>query len=103
MTKFDIYLIEESKNIEITQELLNTVYTPGDVVTFCQQWMDENEYTTFTVNWIDEIMSWEASDARIVRDSATFRMGRYRPNNLHVYGLKVIMEREEETPPEEEP
>ena len=92
---FQIYKIEEKNGNEISQELLETVLTPNEVVFFCRNWMEENEYSENLRDWIEEVMRLEQIDEKIVRDTAEFKMGRYVTGNMNIMALKVVMTKDE--------
>ena len=88
MMTFDIYLVKEG--LDAGETLVETVSTPQEVIDFCQDWMEENEFDQSSLDWVDFRLSWEKLDAREVHDGDTYQMSRYMRNGSGKIGLKVI-------------
>ena len=100
---FEIYYIQENKKQEVVHsELLTTADAPAGVISFAEPWLEAHGYSLSCREWIQYRMRLEEINEKIVRDSATFKIGRYIASQdrfIHCLKIDMIGETQEEEEP----
>lgn len=88
-----VHSIRGVKDTETNSTLLQEFVDIPSTLEFVLEWLGNNEFGEYVINWITNTLYWENHEAHFIRDNCEFRMIRYGNHSSGWYGIKVIIER----------